>query len=553
MITKLLVRNFALIDEVEVNFSSGFTTITGETGAGKSILLGALSLLLGNRADLTQIGNPEEKCLVEGTFNISGYHLERFFSDNELDFEENTIIRREISREGKSRAFINDTPVNLSILRDFTSKLVDIHSQHQTLTIQNSEFQMSVLDGYSDDSGTLASYKLNFREYQELARELKELRESESKSRSEMDYFQFLFQELSEANLRSGEQEELENELTLLNNAESIKGQFSAIHQAFEGSDSNLLSELKMVISGLSSVMKNYPPASELHQRAQSATEELKDISETIATIADKIVFDPERFQIVSDRIDLIYRLQQKHRVSTMDELIRERQNLEVKLNSIQNMSQQISLLENRLIAVSSQLEDLAGKIHQLRKKAAKKIEKDVTLILHDLGMKNARIEISVESLPKGTFRENGGDLVQFLFSANKGSEPKELGVVASGGELSRLMLAIKSLLAKQAGLSTIIFDEIDTGISGEVSHKVANIIRSISRDRQVVAITHLPQMAGKGDDHLMVYKETTSKQTKTRIKRLSDNERVAEIAKMLSGDNPSKAAMENARELLAV
>ena len=551
MIQHLTIKNYALIDELEIDFSRGMTIITGETGAGKSILLGALSLLLGSRSDLSALYSKDGKCVIEGTFNTAEYHLEEFFAENDIDCESTTIIRREIGKDGKSRAFINDTPVNLTVLKDLGSLLIEIHSQHETLTLNNSGFQLMVVDSCAGSGNDLENYRKVFRSYNQSMKMLEELREQEAKASSEQDYLKFQFDELEQVQLKSGEKELLEKELELLKNSENITLSLSRASDIINGEHDNMLQALASVVSSLQPVAIYHQGVEEILQRLRTLQIELKDVSSEIDSITHSISFDPSRAEIVSDRLDLIYRLEQKHRMQTVEELIALKDSISEKLLSFSSLSEEMDKLEIVCRQQLDNLKKLATKLSDVRRRAINGMEQQVQKTLSALGMKHAVLKIELGSLPEGQFRESGTDTVMFLFSANKGVEYRELNKVASGGELSRLMLSIKSILASLRGLPTIIFDEIDTGISGEVAHKVGNILKGMSKERQVIAITHLPQMAGKGDSHLYVYKNTSGSKTVTRIRELNPDERVEEIARMLSGEKPSAAAKANARELL--
>jgi len=553
MLQKLSIRNYALINELEISFSKGLTIITGETGAGKSILLGALALLLGNRADSASLSDKTKKCIVEGEFDVSSYKLEKFFIEHDLDFESKTTIRREISPEGKSRAFINDTPVNLAALKELGSRLIDIHSQHETLTLNNSSFQLMVVDSFAASGKLLASFRSDYNFYSVQADKLRLLKEQESKSKADLDYYQFLFNELNEAALKAGEQQELEKELEILNNSEEIKTALASASAMLDGDENSLLSGITSVLSALQNAAKIFPEAGDVLNRVKSVSIELKDISSELDSLQLNVQFSPERIEIINDRLDLIYKLEQKHRVNSVEELIVVYNDIDSKLTGISSLEEEIQKLEKSVALLRIELFKKAAEISTLRKKAIPGIEKSIQKMLSDVGMKHAVLKVDLKPVPGGEIRVTGYDQVQLLFSANKGIDYRELDKVASGGELSRLMLCIKALIAKHADLPTIIFDEIDTGVSGEIAHKVGNIVKDISKERQVIAITHLPQMAGKGEEHLFVYKETGPKITSTRIRKLSTPERVDEIAKMLSGEQPTKAAIENARELLEI
>jgi DNA repair protein RecN (Recombination protein N) len=553
MLQRLSIRNYALIEELDITFSKGMTTITGETGAGKSILLGALALLIGNRADSSSLLKKTSKCVVEGTFNIDNYHLEEFFKINDLDYEKETLLRREINPEGKSRAFVNDTPVNLSVMKELGNRLIEIHSQHETLTLNDSGFQMLVADSFAGNQKLLIKYLSSYKSYTSAIEQLKQLRAEEEKAKKDSDYYQFLFNELDEAALKSGEQQTLEQELEILNNSEEIKLALSKAGTVINGDEENLLTALATVLQTIQSVSKVFPKANEILERIKSTQIELKDIGNELESLEQDVIIDPKAAEIMADRLDVIYKLQQKHKVNTVDELISVHAGLSEKLMNMTSLEDQIRALEKSSAEIRNSLKLLAQELHQKREKAIPEIEKNVATLLRDLGMKHAILKIELNALPEDQFRTNGSDTIKFLFSANKGVEYRELNKVASGGELSRVMLAVKSIIAKLSGLPTIIFDEIDTGISGEVAHKVGNILVDMARERQVIAITHLPQMAVKGEEHFFVYKNTDKELTTTAIKKLSKAERVEEVAKMLSGEQPTKAALANARELLGV
>lgn len=549
MLKSLSIRNYALIDAVEIDLAKGLTIITGETGAGKSILLGALGLLLGDRADSSSLYDKAQKCVVEGIFNVKDYHLKNLFEENEVEYENETVIRREISIEGKSRAFINDSPVNISVLKTICNRLVDIHSQHETLTLNESSFQLGAIDAVAGTDELLAEYKATFRNYKKLATQLRELNETEAKAKKDLDYFRFQFDELDIVQLKSGEQEKLESELETLENAETIKHGLSKSAFALDGGEVNLLSALTEIKNTLSSLAKFNPQIAQLFERVNSSHIELKDIAGELEALDEEIVHDPKRIDKVNERLDAIYRLEQKHTVKTVDELIVLRDELEKKISDIGSLEDQIKALEKELENVNKKVLDLAGKLSKRRAAAAPKFSKEVKVTLQQLGMPNAELEVNIEALAEPT--DSGMDKVTFLFSANKGSAPQPLSKVASGGELSRLMLSLKALLAKHTALPTIIFDEIDSGISGDVAAKTGSILEQMSDTMQVVTITHLPQVASKGKAHLFVYKLDEGKRTVTRIKSLNKEERVQEIAKMLSAGKVGDAAMKNAKELL--
>lgn len=549
MLKHLSIQNYALIDKLEVDFSDGLTIITGETGAGKSILLGALGLIAGSRADTQSLQDKTKKCIVEASFNIKEYALKDFFWANELDYEITTNIRREITPEGKSRAFINDTPVTLTQLKGLAERLIDIHSQHQTLTLNGSEFQLSVVDAYANHADSLAEYSISFKQFKALEKALNELLTKESQAKKDLDYFQFQFNELEEAGLKPDEQAGIEQELEALNNAEDIKSNLSKAATGLNGGEQNLLASLNEIKSLLASQAKFKPEINELSTRLNSSYIELKDISNELESLEQDIVYDPKRIDKLTIQLDAIYRLQQKHQVKSVEELITIKDDLSNKLLEFSSLETEIEKTKKELTSVQKSLTALAKKIATNRKKEIPKIEKEIASLLSALSMPNAQLKI--EHMETETLTANGADKVNFLFSANKGSDFKELNKVASGGELSRLMLSIKSLIAQLTALPTIIFDEIDTGVSGDVADKVGSIMNLMAKAMQVITITHLPQIASKGESHLFVYKEDKNEKTYSNIKKLSVNERVQEIAKMLSTGTPTAAAISNAKELL--
>lgn len=549
MLKNISVQNYALIDKLEVEFTDGLTIITGETGAGKSILLGALGLIAGNRADTQALQDKTKKCVVEANFNIKGYSLKEFFSENELDYEVTTSIRREINPEGKSRAFINDTPVTLNQLKELAEYLIDIHSQHQTLTLNGSAFQLSVVDAFADHQSTLDEYAEGFKKYKSLEKQLKELTEKESQAKKDLDYFQFQFNELEDANLKADQQLAMEQELETLNNAEDIKSNLSKAANGLSGGEQNLLSslnEIKIILAGMA---KFKSEINELSTRLSSAYIELKDISNELEALEQDIVYDPKRIEALTEKIDAVYRLQLKHQVKTIEELIAIKDDLSNKLLDFNSLEAEIEKISKELNSLQKSLMTLAKKMSSNRKKAIPKIEKEIASLLFSLSMPNAQLK--AEHSESEILTANGLDKVSFLFSANKGSDFKELNKVASGGELSRLMLSIKSLIAQLTALPTIIFDEIDTGVSGDVADKVGSIMDKMAKNMQVITITHLPQIASKGQSHLFVYKEDKNNKTYSNIKKLNAEERIQEVAKMLSTGSPTAAAISNAKELL--
>ena len=549
MLQHLSIQNYALIDKLEIDFTDGLTIITGETGAGKSILLGALGLIAGSRADIQSLQDKTKKCIVEASFNIKDYALKDFFWSAELDYEITTSIRREISSEGKSRAFINDTPVSLSQLKALAERLIDIHSQHQTLTLNGSEFQLSVVDAYANHPDYLLDYATNFKQFKIFEKSLNEMLAKEAQARKDLDYFQFQFNELEEANLNNMRVDEIENELETLNNAEEIKINLSKAASGLNGGEQNLLLSLNEIKSILSALAKYKPEINELSTRLNSCVIELKDISNDIDGLEEKIVYDPKRIEILNEQLEIVFRLQQKHQVKSVGELISIKDELSNKLLEFSSIESEIEKIKKLLFTMQNSLAILAKKIAANRKKEIPKIEKDIASILFSLSMPNAQLKI--EHIDSNTFGTYGTDRVNFLFSANKGSDFKELNKVASGGELSRLMLSIKSLIAQLTALPTIIFDEIDTGVSGDVANKVGSIMNLMAKSMQVITITHLPQIASKGNTHLFVYKEDRYNKTYSNIRKLSSEDRICEIAIMLSSGIPTEAAISNAKELL--
>ncbi len=551
MLNRLTVHNYILIDELDIDFSNGLTIVTGETGAGKSILLGALALILGERADSDVLLNKQKKCIIEGVFDITNYQLAGFFESNELDYSTETFLRREINADGKSRAFINDTPVNLSQLKKLGTFLVDIHSQHETLTLSNSDFQMGVVDAFSKHQPLLNNYNSLYISFKKLNIDLKDLRDREKQSKIDLDYLQFQFDELEESKLESTEQQKLESELSKLVHAEEIQNTLSKSIAALTTDETSLVDQLTSVSNSISQLTKYDEKFENIFQRLKSSVVELKDIVDEITFIIHKSELNPQRVEAINERLNIIYRLQHKHHVNSIDDLISIQNDIGKKLESIGSLEDQILKLERELKIVKEQLIKGADTISANRKKSIPKIESTIKEMLFDLAMPNAVLKVQQEHLGNDNFNAYGNDKISFLFSANKGVTYKELNKVASGGELSRLMLSIKSLIAQLTALPTIVFDEIDTGISGETAAKMGVMMHKISVNHQVIAITHLPQIAGKGDVHYVVYKEDSGKTVRTGINKLSDKDRVKEIARMLSGEKLTDAAIENAKELL--
>ena len=549
MLQHLSIQNYALIDSLSIDLDEHLIIITGETGAGKSILLGALGLIAGNRSDSTSLNDKTKKCIVEAVFNIKNYALEDFFSTHELDYDHHTTVRREINPTGNSRAFINDTPVTLSQLKQISALLIDIHSQHETLSLQNNSFQLSIVDAVADNSAALKEYKANFNAYKLLEAELMQLKEKEANAQKESDYLLFLFNELQEANFHLNEQDKLESQLAILINAEDIKSKIASVLLALNESESSLISGLNSVKVSTNELAKFSTELQELSTRINTSFIELKDIAGELENVQDSIVFDAAKLELISERLDLLYKLQQKHRVTSIAELIAIKEDLDTKLLDFTSLENSIHKITEQLIADKKVLEKLAAALSKKRKAVISPIEKQLQQTLSELGMPNAALKIEQSDLNELTAL--GKDNIVFLFSANKGSTVQELNKVASGGELSRLMLSIKSLIANSKQLPTIIFDEIDTGVSGEIANKMGIIMDKMAKTMQVITITHLPQIAAKGSSHLFVYKQEKENKTHSQIKKLNKEERVQEIAKMLSTENPTAAAIKNAKELL--
>jgi len=551
MLQKLKISNYALIDGLEISFDKGLNIMTGETGAGKSIILGALSLILGQRAESRYFFNQQKKCVIEGTFQINGFHLKSFFEENDLDHEAETILRREITADGKSRAFVNDTPVTLTILKQLGEKLIDIHSQHATLEINDPDFQLLVVDSVAGHVELLNDYRAKFKAYKKDSAKLQQLIADSDKAKADLDYYQFQFDELEKAKLDADEQEKLEQELYALNNAEEIKRSLVAAVYLMQDGETSALLQLREATHHLSVLEKFNPAIAELHERLKSTVIELKDIAAEIENIEQRTQTDEARVVEINDRLNVIYTLQKKHRLNTITELLDLQDSLSEKIEQAVHGDEEIENLQKQIAAEKKELEQLSGQLSTNRIKAIPQIEKQVVGALAEMGMGSSTLKINLNQLP--ALGADGTDSVRFLFSANKGHALAEMSKVASGGELSRLMLSIKSLIASYTALPTIIFDEIDTGVSGEVANKVGTIMERLSKNLQVITITHLPQIASKGGSHYFVYKDDSSATTYTRIKQLSEQERIVEIAKMLSGDKPGESALQNARELLSL
>lgn len=549
MLTSLTIHNYALIEELHVDFTDGLTMITGETGAGKSILLGALGLVLGNRADLNSLKDQSKKCVIEAVFKIDNYNLTSFFEEENIDFEVNTIIRREILPGGKSRAFINDTPVNLSVLAILNSYLIDVHSQNQTTAIIQTAFQFEILDALANHKPKVESYKRGLALYKNLQKEFSELLNQQHKANEQHDYNSFLYNELKIANLKETEQEELEALLEKLNHIEVIKQNLGEAIQLSENEEigiDNLLKKFKINIQRVSTFAKDYE---NIYNRFESIFIEYQDIISELEKAFEKLDVDPSEIENLNQRLQLIYTLQKKHHLNSISDLLVLQEELAENIKIVENASEVIKEKELEIKKVEVQLNQLAAEIHQKRLKVIPDLTSQLEYILKQLGMPNAQFKIVLNLID--TFSSNGKDEIEWLFSANKGSNLGALKKVASGGEMSRIMLAIKSVLSNYSNLPTIIFDEIDTGISGEVANKMAEIMQEMATNMQVITITHLPQIAAKGNHHLKVYKNDEMDITKTQIRKLSKVERIKELAEMLGGKSISASAIEHAKELL--
>ncbi len=549
MLKTLSISNYVLIDKIELSLNDGFTVITGETGAGKSIMLGALSLILGNRSDVSVLLDKSKKCIVEAEFVVTGYGLEQLFEDNDVDYEENTIIRREVLPTGKSRAFINDTPVNLSFLKNITSKFIDIHSQHQNLLLGDKNFQLMVVDTVFGDSSQIADYSKLYKSHSEINKQIEILVEENDRQKADYDYIQFQYDQLSEANLREDELPALEKELQQMTHAEEIKMSLSGVHELLNGEHHPALSALKEAKGVLEKVVSYFPDASEMAKRIDVAFIDLTDLADDVMRKAESVEYDPQAITIKQERLDLLYGLMHKHRVSDCEELIKLRDEYEERLEKFESFDAELETLKKKKDKVEKKLLKAADLLTRSRRSVFDVITQTILKQLLELGMEHARFEIQHKLLDQPS--PNGQDEILFMFSANKNGDLAPLDKVASGGEMSRVMLSIKALLSTSKGLPTIIFDEIDAGVSGEVADRMGRIMGEIAETIQVIAITHLPQIAVKGKHHLKVFKTDDEHQTSSNIIELGGDERIIEIAKMLSGADLSDAALNNARALL--
>jgi DNA repair protein RecN (Recombination protein N) len=550
MLQRLFVQNFALIDNLEIHFQEGLTVITGETGAGKSILLGAIALAMGARADRDSLKNKEKKCIVEIEYDVQKLTLQEFFDTNELDFDLQTIIRREISPSGKSRAFINDTPVNLSLVKELGNRLIDIHSQHENLELNQFDFQFSVIDILADNFSSLKEYQNNYNKYQHLLKNINNLKEKHEIQKQRHDFIDFQYNELENAKLKSNEQNELEQEQNRLENSETIAENLSQALVRFNREDYGILDELNNAKQEISRIASYFHNGEDLQTRINSSLIDLTDLVQDLTEKADTIQYDPQRLDEINKRLNLIYSLQQKHNKPSIDDLLFIKNELEDELNAFESFEEDLQLLEKKKIELFQQLSTLADKLHKSRLEAAEKTSDNINEQLKELGMASAIFSIEVQKSDE--LSKYGKSSVSFKFAPDKKTDSRLLTKVASGGELSRIMLILKSLIAAKKSLPTIIFDEIDTGVSGEIANKMGQIMKSMSGNMQLIAITHLPQIAAKGEHHKIVYKTQEDTGSKTKIKNITEAERIIAIAQMLSTDNPSDAAIANAKELLS-
>lgn len=552
MLKSLFIRNFVLIDSLDIKFNQGFSVITGETGAGKSIILGALSLVLGQRADGKSIKNESEKCVIEAVFDVSKYKLEEFFMIKDLEYDaEVCILRRELYASGKSRAFINDSPVSLTILKELGARLIDIHSQHQNLLLGDTRFQLKVIDVMAENEILLILYRKEYNRYQFLKKELTELTEKARQTKQEEDYVRFQLEQLVEANLSIGEQEDLEQELETLSHAEEIKGSLYKVTQLLNGEEQGAVQLIKEALSTADNLERYYPKAKEISERLRSAYIDLNDLASEAELWKEDIEFNPERLDWVNERLNTLYTLEQKHRVSTIEELITLQNQYEEQLKEIDSFDEQIENLKEQVEISYQELLQQATVLSEQRKIASKAIASQLVEKIIPLGMPNTRF--SIDFVSKSEPGIDGMDEIQFMFSANKSAELQPVAQTASGGEISRLMLCIKAMIAGFTALPTIIFDEVDTGVSGDIADKMGDIMQDLGTKMQVFTITHLPQIAAKGKEHYFVYKEDTDEQTTTHIKLLNKDERIKEIARMLSGSTLTEASIANAKDLLKI
>ncbi len=548
MLTNLIIKNYALIEHLEMKPHEALNIITGETGAGKSIMLGAIGLLLGNRADLKSLFNQEEKCIVEATFYIQPYQLQEIFDENELDYNDYTTIRREITPQGKSRAFLNDTPVNLDVLRLIGSFLIDVHSQHDNLMLGDNQFQLRVVDACAGTLAKVQQYVKIFKTYRIFHNQYHQLQKEFQASQNELEYHSFLLEELRKGNFNPDEQEKLEAEVKLLENTEEVKVKLNIAVQALSSSENAITGNLRIVMGALSQIASFSEEYESFRSRAESTLIELNDLNSEIERAEELIEYNPTRLAEAQDRLSLIYRLEQKHQVSSIEELLQIQEDLENKVNKVLNFDDEMVQLKKKMDESLAQVMEEANILSEQRKKSIPMLEENIKGFFADLGMPNAVIKVVQEiTEPKA----DGIDNINFLFSANKGIAPQAIEKVASGGEFSRLMLAVKYILASKTSMPTIIFDEIDTGISGEIALKMGKMMKEMSSKHQIIAISHLHQIAAKGNDHYFVYKDDSAERTISRIRKLNNEDRIYEIAQMISGSKPSESAIISAKELL--
>ena len=550
MLKHLYIKNFTLIDTLDIELYPGFSVMTGETGAGKSIILGAIGLLLGQRADSKAIKQGADKCTIEAHFDLSRYEMEPFFNENDIEYDaEDCIIRRELTAAGKSRAFINDTPVQLSMLKELGDRLVDVHSQHQNLLLNKQDFQLNVVDIIANDAKELAQYRQTYADYQTASKALEALREDIERNRQNADFLQFQYNELSVANLRDGELEELEQRSETMTHAEDIKSALYTADNALQGEGTGIVESLRTAISALKGISRVFPQTCELTERMDSTYIELKDIAQDISGQLEEVDFDPAELEAVNNRLDRLYELQKKYHVDSIDELIVQRDELQQKLSNIENSDEALTEMQQKVNLLKARCEKEAQTLTKLRTKAAKQIEQEMQQRLIPLGMPNVRFQISMS---QETLGKNGHDKASFLFSANASTPLQPVSQVASGGEIARVMLSLKAMISGAVKLPTIIFDEIDTGVSGKIAEKMAEIMQEMGQhERQVISITHLPQIAALGTTHYRVSKEETPQGTTSHMMELTPDERITEIAQMLSGSDVSDAAIQNAKQLL--
>ena len=550
MLKHLYIKNFTLIDTLDIDLYAGFSVMTGETGAGKSIILGAIGLLLGQRADSKTIKTGAEKCVIEAHFDLTRYDMESFFNENDIEYDaDDCIIRRELTSAGKSRAFINDTPVALTMLKELGDRLVDVHSQHQNLLLNKQDFQLSVVDIIANDTKELAQYRQTYTDYQTANKELEALRDEIERNRQNVDFLQFQYDELTGANLQPEELEALEQKSDTMTHSEEIKGALYTADNALQGDDSGAVEALRNTISALKGISKVFPMATELAERLDSTYIEVKDVAQEIGSLQERVDFDPAELEMVNNRLDRLYDLQKKYHADSIEELIAQRDEIGQKLSHIENSDEALEEMQQKVVQLKTRCEKEAQTLTTLRGKAAKQIEKEMQQRLVPLGMPHVRFKIEIT---KETLGKNGQDKVGFLFSANTSTPLQPVSQVASGGEIARVMLALKAMISGAVKLPTIIFDEIDTGVSGKIAEKMAEIMREMGQqERQVISITHLPQIAALGTHHYKVSKEESTKGTISRMEELSPEERITEIAQMLSGSDVTDAAIQNAKQLL--